>query len=514
MSEALVERAAEAFAAALLRWRTERGLSKKQLAAAMGFDPSYVSHVEARRHRPTEDFARRAENALRAGGAIVARFRDYEAARQGSVARPRHSDMTELRLVTSAGLVVELEDAQLSYVDGEYRCLIRRDLYNAGRDPVTRYPVRIAVDRYPGEPERSNRHYHEHPLTWSELHLDARRGDDTMSWQAKQDRDAFKEVWLLFENEDSKFPLYPGEGTTIEYGYTVGEDKWGHWFQRAIRLPTRKLTVSLDFPQAMRPVVWGVESSLTAEAGALPSPVIQRARGDRVHFVWSTETPALNARYRLEWRFRVESPPVSRNGNGHARYGRPSELMRSAGILQRGAPMLESTARWFDLPAQADVAEGVVGQLLDALQRVERLHEFSKGMGLAATQIGINWAVAAVRDPDSTDAQPVVLLNPRVVAESIDRDEQHEGCLSFFDVRGLVSRPRLIEVEHERLDGERVVSTFRDAMARLVAHEVDHLGGLLYSDRMPPDARLIPVEEYADQGQPWQYGYGATPTAS
>src|SRR5262252_2842789 len=120
MSEASVERAAEAFAAALQRWRTERGLSKKQLAATMGFDPSYVSHVEARRHRPTDDFARRAENALRAGGAIVARFRDYEAARQGSSTRPRHPDVAELRLVTSAGLVVEHEDAQLSYSDGQY----------------------------------------------------------------------------------------------------------------------------------------------------------------------------------------------------------------------------------------------------------------------------------------------------------------------------------------------------------------------------------------------------------
>jgi len=48
-----VQRASEAFVADFARWRVERGMSKKQLAAAMGFDASYVSHVEARRHRPT-----------------------------------------------------------------------------------------------------------------------------------------------------------------------------------------------------------------------------------------------------------------------------------------------------------------------------------------------------------------------------------------------------------------------------------------------------------------------------
>jgi peptide deformylase len=44
-------------------------------------------------------------------------------------------------------------------------------------------------------------------------------------------------------------------------------------------------------------------------------------------------------------------------------------------------------------------------------------------------------------------------------------------------------------------------------MARLVAHEVDHLQGLLYPDRMPGDGRLLPVEEYHDQGRPWHYDH-------
>jgi peptide deformylase len=505
MSNPVVDRAAEAFAAELKEWRLSRGLTKKQLAAEMGFDPSYVSHVEARRHRPTEDFARRADTVLSAGGAILQRYREYDDARHGprSPVTPRSGRdqmVPEQWLPHTAGLLVERELARLSYHDGEYRCVVRRDLYNAGAEPVTRYLVRISVDRYPGEPERSNRHYRDHPLTWTELDLDARCGEELMHWRPKHDRDAFKEIWLLFENDNARFPLYPGQRATIEYAYTVGEDKWGHWFQRAVRLPTRGLTVRLDFPAETRPVVWGVETSLTAEAGPLRTPMTETREGDRIVFDWSTNNPPLNARYRLEWRFRTN--PASLGGRRRPER-RPSDLMTEIGIVQRGAPVLERPARWFDLPDQAALARDVVARLLDTLDRVSAVHEFGKGMGLAAPQLGIGWAAAVVRAPG--ESGPIVLLNPKIVGESVDRDDQYEGCLSFFDLRGLVPRPLVIELEHEELDGTRIMTTFTQAMARLVAHEVDHLGGLLYPDRMPADGLLIPVEQYDEHGRPWQY---------
>lgn len=519
-TDTLVDLAVDAFAAALVQWRGERGLSKKQLAAEMGFDPSYVSHVEARRHRPTEDFARRAEAVLAANGDIWQRFREYDQVRHAAPpSRRPEPNVPEQWRPPSTGLVLEHEDATLSYVDGGYRCVIRRDLFNAGRDAITRYLVRIAVDRYPGDPDRSSRHYLDHPLTWAELNLDAHRGDEPMAWRAKDDRNAFKELWLLFENDESRFPLYPGERTTIEYIYTVGDDKWGQWFQRVVRLPTRRLSVRLDFPTSLRPVVWGVESSLTAEATALRSPVAGRVEGDRSVFDWSTEDPGISNRYRLEWRFRTDHAAtvrVPRQGSGQ----RHSDQMRGAGILQRGAPMLERSARWFGLPEQSELATDVVGRLLDAFTRVSQVHEFGRGAGLSAPQIGIDWAVAVVRPPDGTgEGGPIVLMNPRVVGESVDHDESYEGCLSFFDVRGLVSRPLLVEVEHESLAGIRTVSTFTGQTARLVAHEVDHLSGLLYSDRMPPDGRLVPVDDYPGgppppfelNGHPYEQasGYGA-----
>jgi peptide deformylase len=510
MTTSPIERAAETFAAALAQWRVERGLSKKQLAARMGFDPSYVSHVEGRRHRPTEDFARRAEAVLGAGGAIWQRFQEYDElrhARAGATAVQRDPPVPEQWLPPGTGLVVEQEVAALSYRDGAYRCAIRRSLYNAGTEPVTRYLARIAVDRYPNEPDRSNRHHRAHPLTFAELDLQAFCGEtdarEPMEWRAKHDRDAFKEVWLLFENPQGRFPLYPGRRTTIEYAYTVSEEKWGLWFQRAVRLPTRRLTVRLDFPADLDPQVWGVETSLSAEEVPLRTPIERGDAAGRAHFEWVTEAPPLNARFRLEWRFRAKpTEPVGPPP-------RASDRMRAVGIVQwtgdaTSAGPLRQAARPLVLPRDEPSARDIVTQLLATLDRIDQLHVFGKGVGLAAPQLGLGWAAAVVRPPER-DVAPVILLNPHVVDASADTDGQYEGCLSFFDVRGLVARPLRLIVEHARWDGSRMITSFERGMARLVAHEIDHLEGRLYVDRMAPGIPLLPVEEYRDTGRPWRY---------
>ncbi|MER7460883.1 peptide deformylase [Micromonospora sp. NPDC126480] len=505
MTTSPLDRAADSFAAELARHRTGRGLSKKQLATLMGFDPSYVSHVEGRRHRPTEDFARRAEAVLEASGAIWQRFREYDDLRHARGDRAhREPPAPGQWLPPGTGLIVEREQATLTYLDDTYRCVIRRELYNAGTEPVTRYLVRVAVDRYPSDPGRSNRHHREHPLTFAELQLRAHRLDgderEAMHWRAKHDRDAFKEIWLLFENADRRFPLYPGDRATIEYAYHVGADKWGPWFQRAVRVPTRHLAVRLDLPASLDPQVWGAETSLSAEEGPLRTPVARRDEGDRMIFDWATDEPPLNARYRMQWRFRAR-PEADADESGRVR---PSDRMRGLGILQRGADLLRQPAQPFDLPREEQTARDVVDRLAAALLRLDELHPFSKGVGIAAPQIGIGRAAALVRPPDRS-VEPVVLFNPRVVDASPDADEQYEGCLSFFDHRGLVPRPLRIDVEHAHLDGGRIITSFEYGMARLVAHEIDHLEGRLYVDRMTPGMPLVPVEEYGYSGQPWRY---------
>ncbi|MFC7529138.1 peptide deformylase [Actinoplanes sp. GCM10030250] len=509
MTTSPIERAADQFVTALAQWRVERGMTKKQLAARMGFDPSYVSHVEGRRHKPTEDFARRAEAVLSAGGAIWQRFQEYDELRhaRGS-ALHRDPPVPVQWLPPGTGLVVEQEIAELRYTDGAYRCVVQRALYNAGVEPVTRYLVKIAVDRYPHDPAGSNRHHRENPLTFEEMDVYAVAGEgaaaEPMQWRVKLDRDAAKEIWLLFANDRGQFPLYPGERTSIEYAYTVGEEKWGQWFQRAVRLPTRALTIRLNLPQSFEPQVWGKEASLAAEV-PVRTPLERRIEGGRAIFEWSTDAPLLNARYRLEWRYRgADAPVYDEIGPPEPALPRASHRMRGIGIIQRGSDLLRQRARHFQLPREGSAARDVVTRLLTSLGRLQDLHEFSKGVGLAAPQIGTPVAAAVVRPPE-LDLDPVVLLNPRVVGESHEYDEQYEGCLSFFDYRGLVARPMRIEVEHARFDGTRVVTTFERALARLISHEIDHLEGRLYVDRMNAESKLVPVAQYQQTGRPWDY---------
>lgn len=319
MTTSPIEQTAASFVAVFSHWRADRGFTKKHLASQMGFDPSYLSHIECGRHRPTADFARRAELVLRAGGAIWQAFVAYDDARTTD-ARVRRELAPDHWRPPGTGPMVEEEVASLSYQDGYYRCDVRRSLYNSGADPVTRWLARIAVDRYPQDPKHSNAHHRANPLSLSELGLYAVYGHtdrrEPMWWRAKHDRDALKEVWLLFENDSGRFPLYPGQRTTIQYGYSVREELWGQWFQRAIRLPTGRLVVHLDLPATLDPQVWGVETSLSAGETPLRTPVARRSSAARAVFEWQTELPPVHARYTLHWRFRHPrgAPPPTAGG--------------------------------------------------------------------------------------------------------------------------------------------------------------------------------------------------------
>jgi peptide deformylase len=398
-----------------------------------------------------------------------------------------------------ASLVVDHDDATLRYEDGIYRLTQRRRLVNQSAEPISRYLIRISVDRYPGDPERSNQLYSENPLTWDEIDLHAWHGQDRanpMDWTTHHDRDAFKEVWLLFASKHGHFPLYPGDACWIEYEYTVSEAHWGNWFQRAVRLPTCVLSVCLDFPAEFMASVWGLHTSMTAQAMPFATAINRNDTGDRHIFAWSCEDPPLHARYRLEWDFRgraatSDDPPPA-----------PSAMMASLGIVQDSDPALRRVARRFDLPAEAEDARRVVTAPNSAAERVSQAHTFGKGMGIAAPQIGIDRAVAIVRTPD---CEAITLFNPRIIEFSGEVDEQYEGCLSFFDVRGQVPRSHVIHVEHTAIDGAKKITVFERGVARLVAHEVDHLHGQLYTDQMRASVEPIPVDQYRGTGTAWKY---------
>jgi hypothetical protein len=138
---------------------------------------------------------------------------------------------------------------------------MRRRLRVTGEEPVTRYLIRISVDRYPGAPERFNAHYRAHSLTWHELALTAACRGEVMSWQVKQTATpSSKSDWCSTANTDASRSIQASP-CWIDCAYTVGDDKWENgelhctvrllpsacllsWSQ-ATRVPSTISTVSL-----------------------------------------------------------------------------------------------------------------------------------------------------------------------------------------------------------------------------------------------------------------------------
>ncbi|HZM81642.1 MAG TPA: peptide deformylase [Candidatus Limnocylindrales bacterium] len=239
---------------------------------------------------------------------------------------------------------------------------------------------------------------------------------------------------------------------------------------------------------------------MTAEAAPFRTPFTKESDGDNVIFRWSTDDPPLHGRFRVEWKFK--NPNVSGEEGLDMDQMSPSDAMRAAGVVQEGESILAEVARPFDLPAEAEDARRVVAALASKMERIAHVHTFAKGMGLAAPQIGIGRAAAVVRTPED---HVITLLNPRIVGESATVNEQYEGCLSFFDVRGMVPRPDVIEVEHQDIEGNILITEFTAGVARLVGHEIDHLFGTLYRARMRPGVLPIPVAHYTGTGQRWGF---------
>ena len=179
-----------------------------------------------------------------------------------------------------------------------------------------------------------------------------------------------------------------------------------------------------------------------------------------------------------------------------------SEKMKTIGIRQQGDPILERVCQQFILPSQQDTAKVVIKELQQTIDIAQQIHNFSKGLGVAAPQIGLSWQAAIVMP---LEEKPLILLNPKIAFQSEKTDEQYEGCWSFFDVRGLVQRPLEIKISYQTLDGKKILASFSHATARLILHEFDHLQGILYTDRMKPKQKLLSYKEYKIKNQSWEY---------
>lgn len=115
------------------------------------------------------------------------------------------------------------------------------------------------------------------------------------------------------------------------------------------------------------------------------------------------------------------------------------------------------------------------------------------GIGLAAPQVGFMnrmLVMDCVKD-DLAAAEPMVLINPRVIDASTDLNVYDEGCLSIPDQYAEVERPARVKVEWSDLDGKTVQKEFDGLWATCVQHEIDHLNGKLFIDYLKPLKRQM-----------------------
>jgi peptide deformylase len=153
-------------------------------------------------------------------------------------------------------------------------------------------------------------------------------------------------------------------------------------------------------------------------------------------------------------------------------------------IVLLGDPVLRTPAA--DVEVFDEALRMLVQDMFETMYHAE-------GVGLAAPQIGIakRILVADVRKRDAEQTGQIALINPKIVhfGEELDRDV--EGCLSMPGLEEIVERSWTVQVQGQDVEGKLVHFEVDALLARCLQHEIDHLDGILFIDRVSPLKRRM-----------------------
>jgi peptide deformylase len=163
-------------------------------------------------------------------------------------------------------------------------------------------------------------------------------------------------------------------------------------------------------------------------------------------------------------------------------------------ISEIGSPILQQRS--------AEIANLVDPQLDTLIDDLIATADAANGVGIAAPQVAslVRLFIVASRPspryPSAPTMAPIAMINPQILDRSGELISGWEGCLSVPGLRGLVLRDRKIEVEYFTKHGDRVQHELSGFVARIFQHELDHLDGILFPDRVGSPVNLITEAEY------------------
>ena len=145
---------------------------------------------------------------------------------------------------------------------------------------------------------------------------------------------------------------------------------------------------------------------------------------------------------------------------------------------------------------KVDMIDEKIKVLVDDM--VETMHKYN-GLGLAAPQVGILKRIVVIDLYD--DNGVIVLINPEILKEKGSQIVE-EGCLSFPNKFAKVERPEQITVEAININGEKFKLTGKGLLAQALAHEIDHLNGELFMDKIIPGTlEIVTPEDMEEEEQ-------------
>jgi len=132
------------------------------------------------------------------------------------------------------------------------------------------------------------------------------------------------------------------------------------------------------------------------------------------------------------------------------------------------------------------VDEEIKKIIVDMVQTMEK----DGGVGLAAPQVGISKRIIVV-DTDLKGQRILALINPEIIEKSKEKDRDEEGCLSFPGIFLEIKRSKKVKVKALDINGEKVELSAQGLLARVFQHEIDHLDGILFIDRLNILKRIL-----------------------